>query len=92
LGGIAGGIAMSQANQLKRACGGTSCQGAITEAELNRATAIAHASTAGFVIGGVGAAVGIVGLFIGVRTTGESKRAATSIILDVDGIALRGSF
>ena len=60
LGGVAGGIALSEYQQLEDECPTLGC----SQDQIDEARTIAHVGTAGFVVAGVGAAVGLVALLI----------------------------
>jgi hypothetical protein len=59
-----GAATLGNVSSLEEECGGTTCP-ADKAGDIDDATTLAHVSTAGFVIAGVGAAVGVVGLFLG---------------------------
>jgi CheY-like chemotaxis protein len=61
-GAITGGLAVSKASKLSDKCPGKVCQPS-AESDLSSAKTLATVSTVGFVVGGVGAAAGLVLLF-----------------------------
>jgi hypothetical protein len=65
LGAVAGGITLANVSELDERCpsGRDECPESLQD-DIDQAQAISHASTAGFVIAGVGAAVGVAGLFL----------------------------
>ncbi|MBW2528591.1 MAG: hypothetical protein JRI23_30740 [Deltaproteobacteria bacterium] len=98
-GGITGGITLSKTSSLEDECPDKQCT-AEQEADLDDAKLVGHVSTAGFVIGGVGVAVGIVGLALTDWDGGSSEPgdgAPESAIrlqplLGPTSIGLQGSF
>lgn len=58
-----GVFAVSEKGSLEDSCNGNVCPRAL-EGDLDTAVAVAHVSTAGFVLAGVGIAVGVTGFFI----------------------------
>src|SRR4029078_9671931 len=56
---VTGGVSLGMTGDLKKRCPGNVC-GPADQSTLDSATALANASTATFVIGGVAAAAGIV--------------------------------
>lgn len=95
-GGVAGGVAASQASALKDACGGgTRCNGAITQDELDKAITLAHVSTAGFAVGGAGVALGVVGLFLSdfsAPPPPAGDKASVEPFVGVGSAGVRGRF
>src|SRR5690606_12049889 len=61
VGGITGGLVLAEVGTLEDRCAGRACPPAEAD-RLADARALAHASTGGFVVGGVGVAVGLTGL------------------------------
>lgn len=78
LGGITGGIAAGKASDLKDSCPDNQCLRSETEDDYDSTYTMAHVSTAGFIIGGVGVAVGVVGLLL---PSGEAEASTGSITL-----------
>jgi hypothetical protein len=79
LGGITGGIAAGKASDLKDRCPDNACPRSETEDDYDSAYTMAHVSTAGFIIGGVGVAVGVVGLLL--PTGDDSEESTGSIVI-----------
>jgi len=63
VGAITGGIAAGKASDLRDRCPDDSCPRAETEDDYDSTYTMAHVSTVGFVVGGAGAALGLVALF-----------------------------
>jgi hypothetical protein len=63
VGGITGGIAAGKASDLKDRCPDNACPREETEDDYDSTYTMAHVSTVGFVVGGAGAALGLVALF-----------------------------
>jgi hypothetical protein len=76
LGAVAGGLASAATSDLKNRCTDDRCPRATTEDDYQSALSLAHASTAGFVIAGVGAAIGVVGIVVLLRAPDESAPMA----------------
>jgi hypothetical protein len=73
IGAVCGGISLSEASTVKDRCDDEgACSPEVADA-LDRSRTLAHVSTASFVVAGVGAAVGIVGL---VLALGEDDKDA----------------
>jgi hypothetical protein len=89
-GAVTGGLAMSKTSELEEACPDKECSGADGD-ELDSATALAHASTACFAVGGAGLALGLIGLFA-LSPTGGDDEAAVVPMVGPGGIAVRGRF
>jgi hypothetical protein len=64
VGTITGILALSQESDLESTCPNQVC-GRDADGDLDAAYTMAHVSTVGFIVGGVGVAVGLVALFIG---------------------------
>ncbi len=64
VGAITGGLSMNQAADLKDRCPGDVCAPDI-EGEVDTMMTLGHVSTASFIIAGIGAGVGLVGLLTG---------------------------
>ena len=58
LGAVTGGVAMAEGSSLEEQCSQSGC----TQEEIDAGTAIAHVSTAGFVVGAVGAVTALVAI------------------------------
>jgi len=91
IGSITGGISLDQQSTLKEECPDDICPPE-KEDEVNTALAIGHVSTASFVIAGVGAAVGVVGLFIGGGDAAETETAALQPLVGPGYLGLTGKF
>jgi hypothetical protein len=86
-GAICGGIAMKMTSDLEEECGGTVCSPSL-EGDIDTATALSHASTAGFVVLGVGAALGVTGLFL--PAPGSESALRIDLAPEGVGLSLRG--
>jgi len=64
VGGVTGALTLAEVGDLEDDCGGTVCP-PTDQARIDDATTVAHVSTAGFVLGGVGVAVGVAGIIAG---------------------------
>ena len=98
VGSITGILTLSKASALKDACREGRCPAA-SQSDLDSASATGTVSTVAFVIGGVGVAAGVIGIFMSGRAaeapagSGSSGRAALPglrIVPTVNGV--RGSF
>ncbi|MDB4942495.1 MAG: hypothetical protein JWP97_2029 [Labilithrix sp.] len=76
LGAVAGLVAMSKKSDLETACPDKQC-GTEQHGALDSARGWGNVSTAGFVIGGVGAAVGIVAVLAAPRSSGARPSGST---------------
>lgn len=99
-GTIAGGVALSEASSLDEQCPDGRCSPAQQD-DLDAANRIGHVSTAGFVVGGVGVAAGIVGLLLSDWGEGGGDAAAGTVrtsdvavepLIGIGGGGLRGWF
>ncbi len=63
VGAITGAVAAGKASDLRDRCPDDSCPRAETEDDYDSTYTMAHVSTVGFVVGGAGAALGLVALF-----------------------------
>ncbi len=89
VGGITGGLAMSEGSSLDDQCAGEGC----TQDDIDSGMAVAHVSTASFAVAGVGAAVGLVGLLM--SGSSEPEEAAGFQIEPIVGpgsLGLQGRF
>lgn len=102
LGAVTGGVSMGQTSELKSRCPDNACAEG-DRAALDSAYAMAHVSTAAFVLGGVAAATGVVLMVVdlgpepGKAKTGkgaQGRRSGPQIApwVSVGGAGLRGSF
>lgn len=71
VGAVTGIMSLTQTNELKKICPNDQCPPG-KEGDIDSAKALGNISTAAFVVGGIGAAVGIVGLL----TSGGEKKEA----------------
>jgi hypothetical protein len=94
VGAITGGLAIASAGDLKDSCPNDQCPRAATEDAYDSTMTLAHVSTAGFVVGGAGAILGLVGLLAlsGKDEPSTSARHRTTVRVGPTGIALAGSF
>ncbi len=105
-GSITGGLSLSDAAELEGNCNGDACPPDM-EDTLGRSQTLAHVSTTGFVLAGVGAAIGTVGLVLSLSSgssaaepetepeteTETETEADISLQLNLDGsVSLRGHF
>ncbi|MBW2456322.1 MAG: hypothetical protein JRI68_17515 [Deltaproteobacteria bacterium] len=94
LGAITGGMAASKSSDLEESCPNDQCPRSSTEEDLDAALTLADVSTVGFIVGGVCAAVGVVGLVFAVGGSGTEGDAALRLEPTVGpgGLGLRGRF
>jgi PEGA domain-containing protein len=87
VGAICGGITLARVSDLEdRGC--PDCDPTqVDDSELDDDRVIAHVATAGFVIAGVGVAVGIVGIVLSASSSDD-----TALVLGPGNAAVRGSF
>ncbi len=91
---ITGAIALSKAAELDDACPDKRCD-ADQQSVLDTGEALAHTSTAGFVVGGVGIAVGLAALLMSDTKKDEAPAAGSFKLRPViyhAGLGLRGRF
>jgi hypothetical protein len=81
---VTGSLALQRASDLEDTCGGTVCSESL-RGDFDQGAALANASTATFVIGGVGLAAGLVTLFV----LGGEEPADTAVRLGPQGAELR---
>ncbi|MBW2455727.1 MAG: hypothetical protein JRI68_14515 [Deltaproteobacteria bacterium] len=74
LGTVLGLISLSNASDLEEECDTSGC----TQDDIDSSMALAHVSTAGFVIAGVGSVLGVVGLFLS-GSEGEADAGGVTI-------------
>lgn len=77
VGGITGGLTLAKVSELEDDCGGKVCAPG-DQARIDDATTVAHVSTAGFVIGGVGVGVGVAALVVAL-TADEAPESGVSV-------------
>jgi len=91
IGTITGAISMSQAADLGDRCPGDVCPPDI-EGEVDTMMTLGHVSTASFVIAGVGAGVGLVGLLTGGSEGATESEGALRPLLGPGFVGLTGTF
>jgi hypothetical protein len=102
--GIAGGVAIGKRSALDEQCPDKVCPSS-AQGDLDSATAAAHASTVGMVVGFAGAAVGILGLLLPVFTATDEQAekptpapsegdapVAVELVLAPGTVGLQGTF
>ncbi len=89
VGGITGGISLSQASDLKDQCPNDGCTQDKSE-DIDSMMALGHVSTASFIIGGVGAGVAVVALLVG--GSDESESGSMQPMVGPGYLGMRGSF
>lgn len=91
IGAVAGGVTLSNVSDLDERCPSRDACPPDVQEDLDEAEAISHLSTAGFIIGGLGIAVGLTGLFLfGPLKVGQDARVQPWVGLASAG--LRGAF
>ncbi len=88
LGSITGGVSFSQAQELQDTCADNTCP-SNRQGDVDEMLALAHVSTVSFVIAGVGATIGVVGLFLG---GSDDEQAAFDLRLGPGTMAVSGAF
>ncbi len=83
LGTVLGLISMSNASDLKDECDTEGC----SQEDIDSSTALAHVSTAGFAIAGVGAVVGLAGLWLSGSEDGAPTDTASITVTPLIGPA-----
>ncbi len=93
LGGVTGGLALSHKNNATPSCDGNRCPPSVHD-EVDSAKSMATISTIGFVVGGVGAAVGLAGLIwpSSASASTQSARARIHPVLYPTGAGVVGCF
>ncbi len=94
VGAITGGISLGKAADLDEKCQDKGCLPSEHDT-LSQATTLAHVSTASFVVAGVGAILGITGLFLGGGAADESPPSsgvAVRPLLSVGYAGIQGRF
>jgi hypothetical protein len=89
VGAITGGLALSQANDLKERCPDNRCVRSETETDYDGAHTIAHVSTASFAIGGAGIALGLIGLLV---LSDDDSPDEVSLQVGPSSFSLQGRF
>jgi hypothetical protein len=88
VGSVAGIVALSEESDIAGRCSGTRCPRQV-ESDLDSARTTATVSTVGFVLAGVAAAVGVVGIIAG-RSSSRAPSATTADLrLRANGVAVR---
>ena len=90
VGSITGGLSLGKKSDLEEECPDRVCQPQ-QEDDLDNAKLIGHASTASFVVAGVGAALGVVGLLLPTEEEGEAA-SLTRPVVGVGYLGLEGRF
>jgi hypothetical protein len=95
IGGITGGVAASKASALRAACPDKVCDPG-KQSDLDSAKRLADVSTAMFVVGGIGAGVGLVALIVSLSGDDKPSDAKTGFVvrpmLGAGSLGLRGEF
>jgi len=92
VGTVTGAMSIAKKDQLQDECGGVECPADKIQ-ERDDALVVAHVSTASFVVAGVGAAIGTVGLILNLRSDDDDEAAATiTPLIGPTSIGLRGTF
>ena len=94
VGAITGGLSLSAAADAKDGCVEQRCP-VENQSDADSSTALAHVSTIGFVVAGVGAGLGVVGLFLSGDDDSESSEAAAVRLeptLGLGVVGLQGRF
>ena len=87
LGGVTGTIALLQRNDISDQCESSGC----TQDDIDAGENIAHVSTAGFALAGVGAILGTVFLFVG-GSDEDPTAVGVQPVVGPDWLGLRGTF
>jgi hypothetical protein len=93
VGSVTGVMAVSREGEIAKRCAGTEC-GPEVASDLDAARSVATISTIGFIVAGVGAAVGVVGLFVG-RPSGAASGTTGRALprrFELGAAGLRGTF
>jgi hypothetical protein len=90
LGSITGGISFAQAQDLQDTCEDNVCPSSRQD-EVDTMLALAHTSTASFVLAGVGVTLGVIGLFIG-GDDGDEEAAGVELQLGPAAVSVSGRF
>ncbi|MBW2457699.1 MAG: hypothetical protein JRI68_24555, partial [Deltaproteobacteria bacterium] len=90
VGGVTGGVTLARVSDLDEQCPDRSCPATVQE-DLDEAEVISHVSTVGFVVGGVGVAVGVVGLLLGDSST-DPEEVGLEPWVGPGSVGLRGRF
>jgi hypothetical protein len=88
-GTVTGSMALSKATELKADCGVDKVCPSDTEKDLDTALTLADISTASFIVGAVGSAIGITGIL---TTSGSERRSGFFFQLDISRIGVGRHF
>lgn len=89
VGSITGGVSFAQAQELQDECGEDNVCPSSRQDDVDEMLALAHTSTAMFVIAGVGTTLGIVGIFL---SGGDDEQASLELQVAPTGLSLSGRF
>jgi hypothetical protein len=99
VGGVTGGLSLAKSSDfdercVDKVCGDAGDQNAPDEDEINSAVTVAHVSTAGFVVGGVGLAVGMTAVIVGLSSDSAPDETAAFVrpFVGPTGAGLYGRF
>ncbi len=90
VGGVTGGVTLGRVSDLDEQCPNRSCPATVQE-DLDEAEVISHVSTVGFAVGGLGVAVGVVGLILGDSST-DPQQVGLEPWVGPGSAGLRGRF
>jgi len=88
VGAVTGSVSLAKASEVKDQCFEERLCPRLVEATRDDAIAMAHVSTASFVVAGAGAVLGIVGLIVGGQQVTHA-RVEPGLTVDQDGLKLR---
>lgn len=89
LGAVAAGVAAAKTADLKKVCGDALTCPPSERGNLDGATTLAHVSTVGFVLAGVGAAVGVTLLLVPI---GQKTKAQARVVIGPAFVGVKGAF
>lgn len=89
IGAVTGLLAMNKASEVSAACPDHACTNASALGEVDTGRTLGTVSTVAFIVGGVGAALGVVGLLTGGK---ETEAGSVAISVGPMGGSLRGRF
>lgn len=89
LGAITGGVSLAQFGDVKSACGTDSKCPEARRGDVDTGKTLAHVSTAGFVLAGLGAAAGVTLLLVPIGGKGPGQ---TSMVIGPGSLGVEGSF
>jgi len=90
-GGVTGGITLARVSDLDDQCPDRRCPATVQE-DLDDAEVVSHVSTVGFVVGGVGVAVGVLGLILDDDGSDEAELVVITPCVGPGSVGLRGRF